>query len=256
MRLEIFALAGLPEIAAGDDLAKLIASVQDKPQNAGFAPLRDGDIVVVAQKAVSKAEGRTLELAALEPGDEARDLARRTDKDPRFVQAVLDESRMILRAAPGVLIAETKHGLICANAGIDQSNLPGGNMLLLLPQDPDASARTLRAGLRRLTGAEIGVIVTDSFGRAWRVGQQDIAIGCAGLTPLLDLRGRHDRAGRELAASVDAVADALATAANLARSKTSGEPVIVIRGRADLLTDEDGPGAGKLLRDAGEDLFR
>lgn len=256
MRLELCALAGLPEIAAGDDLSELIANALDEPRNARIAPLRHGDIVVVAQKAVSKAERRTLELSALTPGDEAHELARRTGKDPRFAQAVLNESRAILRAVPGVLIAETRHGLICANAGIDQSNLPGSDTVLLLPEDPDASARALRAGLRRLTGAETGVIVTDSFGRAWRVGQQDTAIGCAGLRPLLDLRGESDRAGRELTASVDAVADALAAAANLARSKISGEPVVVIRGREDLLTGENGPGAGKLLRDAGNDLFR
>lgn len=256
MKLEIFALAGLPEIAAGDDLAELIASAQSEPENTAIAPLRDGDIVVVAQKAVSKAEGRTLELAAIVASDEACDLAGRSGKDPRLVQAILNESRAILRVAPGVLIAETTRGLICANAGIDRSNLPGDDTLLLLPLDPDASARALRAGLRRLTGAETGVIVTDSFGRAWRVGQQDTAIGCAGLTPLLDLHGGRDRAGRELTASVDAAADALAAAANLARSKSSGEPVIVIRGRDDLLTKENGPGAVELLRNPEDDLFR
>lgn len=256
MNVEIAALAGLPEVAAGDDLAELIAIAFAAPQNAVVAPLRDGDIVVVAQKVVSKAEGRTLALSAVEPGGEALELALRTDKDPRFVQAILDQSRTVLRAVRGVLITETDHGLICANAGIDQSNLVEDDTLLLLPIDPDASARAICNGLRRLTGTKIAVIVTDSFGRAWRVGQQDTAIGCAGLAPLLDLRGERDRAGRELTASIDAIADSLAAASNLARSKTSGEPVVVIRGRSDVVLDGHGPGAGNILREVGEDLFR
>lgn len=256
MNVEIAALAGLPEVAAGDDLAELTANALAAPQNAAVAPLRDGDIIAVAQKAVSKAEGRTLELSAVTPGDEALELALRTNKDPRLVQAILDQSRTVLRAAAGVLVTETTHGLICANAGIDRSNVPGDDTLLLLPLDPDASARAIRDSLRRLTGAKIAVIITDSFGRAWRVGQQDTAIGCAGLTPLRDLRGEPDREGRELTASIDAIADSLAAASNLARTKTSGEPVVVIRGRFDVVTDERGPGAGEIMRDVGEDLFR
>lgn len=255
MTIELTAISGIPEIKTGDDLGAAICdALESGTTDAG--PLRDGDIVTVAQKVVSKAEGRGVALPAIVPSADAAELARRTGKDPRLVEAILNESVAVLRAAPGVLIVETRHGFVCANAGIDRSNVPGDDTLLLLPADPDASARALRQTLRERFAAEIGVILTDSFGRAWRTGQQDVAIGCAGVRPLVDLRGDADRHGHELTASIDAVADALAAAANLARGKRSGEPVVLVRGRADLVTSEDGPGVIPLLRERSLDLFR
>ncbi len=247
MKLEVFAVEGLPELRAGDDLAALISSNTE---------LADGDIVVVAQKAVSKVEDRFADPASVTPSPRAIELARQTEKDPAQVELIISESHEVLRAAPGVLIVETLHGFVCANAGIDNSNVPGEDRVLLLPKDPDASARGLRAELQESTGAQLAVIVTDSFGRAWRTGQSDIAIGCAGIDPLLDLRGQNDSNGRELNASIQAVADELAAASDLARSKASGHPVVVIRGRGDLVIAEDGPGAVASLREHAQDLFR
>jgi coenzyme F420-0:L-glutamate ligase/coenzyme F420-1:gamma-L-glutamate ligase len=255
MNIELIAISGMPEVKAGDDLGAAICDALASGMT-DTAPLRDGDIVMVAQKVVSKAEGRGVALSAIVPSADAVELARRTGKDPRLVEAILNESVEVLRAAPGVLIVETRHGFVCANAGIDRSNVPGDDTLLLLPADPDTSARALRQTLHERFAAEIGVILTDSFGRAWRTGQQDVAIGCAGVRPLVDLRGSSDRHDRELTASIDAVADALATAANLARGKRSGEPVVLVRGRADLVTSEDGPGVIPLLRERPLDLFR
>ncbi|HEU0316455.1 MAG TPA: coenzyme F420-0:L-glutamate ligase, partial [Solirubrobacteraceae bacterium] len=176
--------------------------------------------------------------------------------DPRHVQVILDESTEILRAAPGVLICRTPHGFVCANAGVDASNAPAAETLVLLPVDPDASARALRARLRELTGAAPAVLVTDSFGRAWRHGQCDVAIGCAGLDPLRDWRGRPDARGRELAATWIALADQVAGAADLARTKDSGEPVVIVGGLEDRVRPGDGPGAAALVRPLAEDLFR
>jgi coenzyme F420-0:L-glutamate ligase/coenzyme F420-1:gamma-L-glutamate ligase len=242
------ALDDLPEIAAGMNLGALIAE---------RAELRAGDVVVVAHKAVSKAEGRVRQLADVTPGPRAAELAAAQDKDPRHVQVVLDEAAELLRAERGVLICVTRHGFVCANAGVDASNAAAGS-LILLPVDPDASARALRARLHELTGVAPGVVVTDSFGRAWRHGQTDVAIGVAGLAPLEDWRGRSDSAGRELRATWIAVADQLAAAADLSRSKDSRQPVIVVRGldRHVLDAGDDGPGAAALLRPASEDLFR
>jgi coenzyme F420-0:L-glutamate ligase / coenzyme F420-1:gamma-L-glutamate ligase len=206
---------------------------------------------VIAHKVVSKAEGRVRDLAAVEPGERARELAASHDKDPRLVQVVLDETATLLRADHGVFICETHHGLICANAGVDRSNAPEDHAVLL-PADPDRSARELRA---RLPGRP-AVVISDSFGRAWRVGQVDVAIGAAGVVPLEDWRGRVDRGGRELSATALARADALAAAADLARAKDAGQPAVVIRGLERLVTDEDGPGAASLRRPAGKDLFR
>ncbi|MGH2906844.1 MAG: coenzyme F420-0:L-glutamate ligase [Solirubrobacterales bacterium] len=248
MTLEISALSGLPEVAAGNDVAQLIAGTG--------AALRDGDVLVVAQKIVSKAEGRAVELQTVASGDAASQLARETDKDPRFVQLILDESEAVLRSRPGVIIVSTRQGFVCANAGIDQSNVPGDDTALLLPLDADASARAIRARLRELTGAQVAVVIGDSFGRAWRVGQQDVAIGCAGIEPFADLRGERDSEGRELLASITATVDELASAADLARGKASREPVILIRGLAAGLIDEDGPGATALIRARSDDFFR
>ena len=227
---------------AGDDLAALIA-----PE------VQPGDVVVIAQKVVSKAEGRVVPLESVVPAAEALRLANEFDKDARLVQVVLDESVSVLRAAHGVLICETRHGFICANAGVDMSNTPGEDVAVLLPLDPDGSARRIRAELRR---PPCGVIISDSFGRPWRLGVADVAIGVAGVRVLDDWRGRRDAQGRELRATEVAVADQLAAAADLARSKDSQEPVVVIRGAEHLLTEEDGPGAAAVRRPAGLDLFR
>jgi coenzyme F420-0:L-glutamate ligase/coenzyme F420-1:gamma-L-glutamate ligase len=255
-------LSGLPEVRAGDDLAALIADALGAEQPS--QPLRDGQIVALAHKVVSKAEGAVVVLAEVEPSPRARELAAGTtvdgqSRDARAVQVVLDQSREILRAANGVLICRTHHGFVCANAGVDASNAAGqdgADTLIVLPADPDASARRLRARLRELTGAQVAVLITDSFGRAWRHGQCDVAIGCAGLTPLDDWRGRADSAGRELQATWLAVADALAATADLARAKDSREPVVILDGLERFLTADDGPGAVALLRPLEEDLFR
>jgi len=245
--LAAVALPGLPEVGAGDDLGALIAAAGE--------PLGDGDVVCVAHKVVSKAEGRVRRLADVAPGERARALARRLDRDPRHVQAVLDEAVEVIRE-DRVLICRTRHGFVCANAGVDASNAPAPGAVVLLPEDPDASARALRARLRELTGAGPAVVVSDSFGRAWRHGQVEVAIGCAGLRALDDWRGRADRAGRELSATWIAVADEAAAAADLARAgKDSGEPVAVVRGLGRHVTADDGPGAAALARPAGEDLF-
>jgi coenzyme F420-0:L-glutamate ligase/coenzyme F420-1:gamma-L-glutamate ligase len=252
-------LPGLPEIRAGDDLAGLIVQALHDEQPLA-TPLHDGQIVVVAHKAVSKAEGAVVELESVIPGERARELAAEQDKDARAVQVVLDQSAEILRAANGVLISRTRHGFVCANAGVDASNAAAGDSaaetLIVLPRDPDASARALRGRLRELTGASPAVLITDSFGRAWRHGQCDVALGCAGMAPLEDWRGRTDSVGLELRATWIAVADAAAAAADLARAKDSREPVVLIEGLERFVTAADGPGAAVLLRPLEEDLFR
>ena len=244
--LRIRPLAGLPELQEGDDLGSLIASAA--------APKGD-EIVVISQKAVSKAEGRVRVLADVEPGDRARELAAELDKDPALVELILGESERLVRAERGVLITETHAGWVCANAGIDSSNLGEGSVSLL-PVDGDASARRIRGEIAAASGDKPAVLIADSFGRAWRVGQADVAIGCAGLNPLADWRGRHDRGGRELSATLIAVADELAAAADLTRDKDSGVPGAIISGLGELVQPDDGPGAGPLRRPPEEDLFR
>lgn len=243
-------LEGLPEIHAGDDLAALIASALSAD---GLAA---DDVLVVAHKAVSKAEGRTRRLSTVTPDARAIALAVELEKDPRQVQVVLEESREVRRASHGVLICVTHHGFVCANAGVDASNAPGPDTVTLLPRDPDGSARALRARLRGLVDVAPAVLITDSFGRAWRHGQCDVAIGCAGLAPLEDWRGRTDATGRELKATWIAVADQLAGAADLARRKDGMQPVVVVRGAGRHVSADDGPGAVALLRPETEDLFR
>jgi len=243
------AIDGLPEVAASDDLAALIA-------NALPEDLADGDVVCVAHKVVSKAEGRTRRLCDIEASDHARELAVEHDRDPRIVQAVLDESAAVLRAGHGVLICETHHGLVCANAGVDRSNATAPDELILLPTDPDGSARALRSGIAAVRDARPAVLISDSFGRAWRLGQTDVAIGAAGLIPLDDWRGRADAAGRELQATAIAVADAITGAADLARAKDAAQPVVLVRGLERFTTPDDGPGAAALLRARPDDLFR
>ncbi|MBK5219320.1 MAG: coenzyme F420-0:L-glutamate ligase [Thermoleophilia bacterium] len=225
-------------------------------QIAARAELADGDLVVVSQKIVSKAEGRLRKLSAVLPSSEARRLAAVLGREPALIELVLEESAEVLRAERGVLIVETRHGLVCANAGIDSSNLPGKDTVCLLPEDPDASARRIRAELAAATGASLGVVIADSFGRAWRLGQVEVAIGCAGLLPLDDWRGRHDSGGRELAATLIGIADEAASAADLVRDKVSRTPAAVVRGLGRYIGAEDGPGAAALRRPREEDLFR
>ena len=243
------ALVGLPEVAPGDDLAALIAAAAQEG-------VRDGDVLVVAHKVVSKAEGRIRALSQVDPGPLARSLAVDHGKDPRHVQVILDESAQLLRAQRGILVCVTHHGFVCANAGVDASNAPAPDTVVLLPSDPDASARALRERLREMTGAAPAVVITDSFGRPWRHGQVDVAIGCAGLHPLDDWRGRGDAAGRKLRATWIALADEVAAAADLVRSKDSREPAVLVRGLERHVTPDDGPGAAVLRRPAAEDLFR
>jgi coenzyme F420-0:L-glutamate ligase / coenzyme F420-1:gamma-L-glutamate ligase len=245
--LVVIAVQGLPEIEVGANLGELIAARAD---------LREGDVIVIAQKAVSKAEGRVRRLSSVLPGAEARRLAAVLGKEPALVQLILDESSEVLRAERGVLITETHHGFVCANAGVDSSNLPEPGTVALLPEDPDASARRLRAEIRDAADIAPAVIVADSFGRAWRLGQAEVAIGCAGLTPLDDWRGREDAGGRPLEATLIAIADEAAAAADLVRTKNSHEPAIIVRGLSSHVTADDGPGAQALRRPKGEDLFR
>lgn len=241
--LEAFGVEGLPEIAAGAPLGELIA---------GRIELREGDVLVIAQKVVSKAEGRLRRLSSVIPGAEARKLAAVLGKEPALVELVLEESSEVLRAEGGVLIVETRHGFVCANAGIDSSNVPDDDTVCLLPEDPDASARRIREEIDE----RIGVVISDSFGRAWRLGQSEVAIGCAGLQPLDDWRGRADAHGRELEATEIAVADQAAAAADLVRGKDSQVPAVVLRGLDRFVTPEDGPGAAALRRPRANDLFR
>ena len=237
----------MPEVLPGADLAEMIVDVA---ASAGVAIGRR-DVLILSQKLVSKAEGRLIVLDDVQPSTRARQMADRLHKDPRVMQVVLDESIEVLRAERGVLITRTRHGLVCANAGVDQSNVPGDGIVCLLPLDPDASARTVRAGLAN--GA--AVVIADSFGRAWRLGQADVAIGCAGLAPLDDRRGTKDAEGRELTATMDAVADQAASAAALVREKAGREGVVVVRGLERYVTAEDGPGAAAIIRPPAEDLF-
>jgi coenzyme F420-0:L-glutamate ligase / coenzyme F420-1:gamma-L-glutamate ligase len=240
--ISVLPVEGLPEIAEGDDLAALVA---------GRAVLEDGDVLVVAQKAVSKAEGRVVDLAGVEPSDRARELAG-GEEDPRRVEIILRESARVVRSRPPLVISETRHGFVCASAGVDRSNAPGPDTLVLLPVDPDASAVRLRERLAELTGRRVAVIVSDSFGRAWRQGTTDVAIGVAGLAPLLDLNGTRDRGGYELHATTIAVADEIASAAQLVMGKVDGIPAAVVRG---LAVGGDGT-ARELVMPPERDLFR
>jgi coenzyme F420-0:L-glutamate ligase / coenzyme F420-1:gamma-L-glutamate ligase len=214
-------------------------------------------VLVVAHKVVSKAEGSLRRLGDVEPGERARALAAEHRKDPRLVQVVLDESAELLRAVDGTLICVTHHGLVCANAGVDRSNASSeGDEVVLLPRDPDRSASALRSGIEAARAVRPAVVIADSFGRAWRLGQTDVAVGASGLTPLDQWIGRDDAFGRELHVTSIAVADAIAAAADLARAKDSLEPVVLVRGLERYVTDEDGPGAAALRRPAEKDLFR
>jgi coenzyme F420-0:L-glutamate ligase / coenzyme F420-1:gamma-L-glutamate ligase len=218
--IEILPVHGLPEIRQGDDLAALVLERME---------LHDRDVLVVAQKAVSKVEGRVVRLEDFEPSEKARELAG-DERDPREVEVVLREAKQIIRERGPLVIAQTEHGFICASAGVDHSNAPEHGTLVLLPVDPDASARSLRARIEELSGADVGVIVTDSFGRPFRQGTTDVAIGVAGVPAIVDLRGTKDRIGYELRSSRVAIADEIAAAADLARGKAEGVPAVVVRG--------------------------
>ena len=245
--LVVIPVKGLPEVSEGMALGELIAA---------HAELAEGDVIVVSQKVVSKAEGRLRRLSSVLPGGEARRLAAVLGKEPALVELILEESSKVLRAEREVLIVETRHGFVCANAGIDSSNLPEPDTVCLLPEDPDASARRIRAEIGAAAEATVAVIVSDSFGRAWRLGQAEVAIGCAGIAPLDDWRGRRDAVGRELAATLIAVADEAAGAADLVRDKASGVPATILRGLGRFVGADDGPGAVAIRRPSAEDLFR
>jgi coenzyme F420-0:L-glutamate ligase/coenzyme F420-1:gamma-L-glutamate ligase len=239
--LRAWPLSGLPEVRPGDDVAALLAVETGEP----------GDVLVVAHKVVSKAEGALRRLDEVTPGARALALARDHGKDPRHVQVILDESSAVLRAERGVLICRTHHGFVCANAGVDASNAPAPGTVVTLPRDPDASARALRAALP----GRPAVVIADSFGRAWRHGQCDVAIGIAGLAALDDWRGQRDPAGHEMRATVIAIADEAAAAADLVRDKASREPAVLVRGLQRFVSGDDGPGAAALVRAVAEDLF-
>ncbi len=268
--LRVLPVHGIPEVSEGMRVGELIAE---------RAELADGDVVVISQKIVSKAEGQVRRLAAEIPGAEARKLAAVLGKEPALVELILEQSAEVLRAERGVLIVETRHGFVCANAGVDSSNLVEEGTVALLPEDPDGSARRIReeidaavvAGMGVGVGGQkrgvsgdphthpgltVGVVISDSFGRAWRLGQAEVAIGCAGLVPLDDWRGRKDAGGRELEATLIAVADEAAAVADLVRDKASRVPAVVVRGLDRYVMGEDGPGAAALRRARDEDLFR
>jgi coenzyme F420-0:L-glutamate ligase / coenzyme F420-1:gamma-L-glutamate ligase len=247
--LSLRPLEGIPEVRPGDDLAAAISAALGDAPTAGL-------LLAIAHTVVSKAEGATVDLTSVSPGARAIELSAGQDKDPRIVQVVLDESEELIRAERGVLISRTRHGFVCANAGVDASNAGGSDLAILLPRDPDASARRIRAGLAALgDGPPPAVLITDSFGRAWRHGQVDVAIGIAGLAPLEDWRRRDDARGRTMRATWIAVADEAAAAADLVRTKDGGQPVVVLRGLERHVTAADGPGARELVRGRAEDLF-
>jgi coenzyme F420-0:L-glutamate ligase/coenzyme F420-1:gamma-L-glutamate ligase len=248
-RVELAGLEGIAEVHAGESIGQLICDACERQQ---FA-LADGDVLVVAQKIVSKAEGQMIALATVQPSERARELARELGKDAELIEVILGESRKVIRTGGRALIVETHHGFVCANAGVDQSNV-GLKQVALLPKDADRSARGIRAEIQRRTGKKVGIIVSDSFGRAWRVGTVDVAVGVAGIEPIKDERGLKDRHGYELKAAVAGVADELASAAELVMGKRDGVPVVIVRGY-DIQINEEGS-AQELLRPEEEDLFR
>lgn len=252
-RVEIIALAGLPEIREGDDLAAMIGDALEAAS--GALPIRDGDVLVVTQKVVSKAEGAVADLRTVQPRPEAIAWAEAWGRDARQIEVVLREARRIVRMQNGVLITETEHGFVCANGGVDASNVgpDSGDVVTLLPRDPDASADRIRTALAARFGRDLAVIVSDSFGRPWRWGIVDVALGVSGLLPLDDLRGQPDADGRVMRTTVRAIADEIASAAELALGKTAGRPVALVRGA------RPQPGEGRiaeLVMPAENDLFR
>lgn len=247
--IRVYGLDGIPEIQPGDDLNAIIASSLEE---SGLA-IEEGDVLVVTHKIVSKAEGRLVDLETIKPSTFAENWAERVEKDPRHVEVVLRESRRVVRQIGGILICETRHGFVCANAGVDASNVPGDTIVCLLPVDPDASAQVIRAGLQERYGVAPAVIITDSFGRPWRRGIVNVAIGIAGMTPFADYRGVTDAYGYDLRVSVMAVADELACTAELLAGKTDARPVALIRGYA--VTPGEGS-AAEMVMESERDLFR
>lgn len=247
--IRLFGIPGLPEIHANDNLSRLIVEAA----RVGRIELESGDILVIAQKIVSKAEGRTVQLSTVTPSAEALSLATTVQNDPRMIEVILHESRRIVRKGPRALIVETHHGFVCANAGVDRSNVPGDDAVTLLPRNPDRSARRLAAALRKRTGKRLAVIISDTFGRPWRLGLTNVAIGASGVPALFDLRGTPDRSGKSLHATILAVADELAAAAGLAMGKTAGLPVVLIRGYRYRPSRQ---AVASMIRPAQEDLFR
>jgi coenzyme F420-0:L-glutamate ligase/coenzyme F420-1:gamma-L-glutamate ligase len=248
-RLELIGLEGIGEICAGDSVGQLICDACLRQS----IELADRDVLVIAQKIISKAEGRMVRLDTVTPSARARELARELDKEPELVEVILGESRKVIRTGGRALIVETRHGFVCANAGVDQSNV-GLRQVALLPEDPDKSAREIRREIARGTGKKLAVIISDSFGRAWRLGTVDVAIGVAGMSAIKDERGLDDRYGYRLKAAVAAIADEFAAAAELVMGKRDDVPVVIVRGY-DIKIKEDGS-AQELLRPQAEDLFR
>jgi coenzyme F420-0:L-glutamate ligase / coenzyme F420-1:gamma-L-glutamate ligase len=247
-RIEVLAIPGLPEFTAGHDLVRLIVEATRRSRIA-FA---QDDVVVIAQKVVSKVEGRLVHLPSVVPSPLAMELAGKLKKDARLVEVILRESRRVVRSEP-VLIVETHHGFVCANAGVDHSNIQGEDMVSLLPRDPDATARNLAAALNKRTGKRLAVIISDTFGRPWRLGLTNVAIGAAGVPALIDLRGKRDLHGERLQATIVAAADELAAAAGLQMGKASGTPVVIVRGyRYRHVVDP----AARIIRPSDQDLFR
>src|SRR5438270_6672223 len=246
--VELLPVPGLPEFEEGDELAGEIIGAMKK------ARMRfvDGDVLVIAQKIVSKSEGSTVQLALITPSSRARELGVKLKKDPRFVEVILRETRRVVRSEP-VLIVETQHGFVCANAGVDHSNVPGSEAVTVLPRDPDGSARRIAGAVHKRTAKRVAVIISDTFGRPWRLGLTNVAIGAAGVPVLLDLRGTPDRDGKPLQATVLAVADELAAAAGLLMGKPDGIPVVIIRGYRHRPASQP---AACIIRPAAEDLFR
>ncbi len=246
--VEVFPIRGIPEVQPGDDLCAILAAAVRK-QGLRW---ESGDVLVLAQKIVSKSEGAVVDLSRIAPSPAAQTLAEKLGRDARFFEVVLQQSRRILRRER-VLIAETRHGLICANAGVDHSNVPGQDFVTVLPADPDRSAQEIARRMKALTGKRFAVIISDTFGRPWRLGLTNVAIGASGLSVLADLRGQRDRSGKILQATVLAVGDELAAAAGLVMGKAEGIPAVIIRGFGYRRKNEP---AAKILRPAGEDLFR
>lgn len=248
--IRIIPVRGIGEVQAGDDVAALILDALDSTRQ----PLIEGDVLVVTQKIVSKAEGRVVDPATVEPSAFAQQIAAQGRKDAHFQEVVLRESRRVVRMANGVLITETHHGLICANSGVDESNVGGGRVVCLLPENPDASAAAIRGAIRARAGVNAAVIISDTFGRPWRDGQVNVAIGCAGIKPLSDFAGVDDPYGYTMHATLIAVADELASAAELAMGKIDGIPAAIVRGYA--YTPSEDATSRPLLRDPRFDLFR
>lgn len=247
-RFEVIGIEGLPEVRPGDDVARLVVDGAARQRT----PLAPGDVLVIGQKIVSKAEGRLVRLADITPSPAAASMAVVLERDPRLVEVILRESRRVVRMDRGILITETHHGWVCANAGVDQSNVDR-DAVALLPEDSDRSARALRERVRALAGLDVGVIIADTFGRPWREGLTNVAVGVAGVAPLRSYLGERDPAGRELQATILAIADEVASAAELVMGKLDRIPAAIVRGLA-LASSEEG--SKPLLRDPARDLFR